>query len=141
MRTWAQPLFFKDKAFQTLEAVSDTLQGVIQRLERELIKSIVNRQWPRMLFENRQGSGFHPPFQQAQNLDKQLMNEYCVCFTLIPQSFSFIQSENQKANYLQTAQNPALRLCIRLTKSVIKPYLKLANNTDEISNRFTVRRR
>ena len=37
---------FKNKAFRTLE---DAIQG----LEKEMIKSIVNRRWIRMLFENR----------------------------------------------------------------------------------------
>ncbi|WP_057526586.1 transposase, partial [Streptococcus pneumoniae] len=44
---------FKNKAFQTLEDVMNQLQDVIQGLEKELIKSIVNRIWNRMLFENR----------------------------------------------------------------------------------------
>ncbi|CIQ64708.1 transposase family protein [Streptococcus pneumoniae] len=37
---------FKNKAFRTLE-------DVIQGLEKEVIKSIVNRRWTRMLFESR----------------------------------------------------------------------------------------
>ena len=37
---------FKNKAFRTLE-------DVIQALEKEVIKSIVNRRWTRMLFESR----------------------------------------------------------------------------------------
>ncbi|HHA9887629.1 TPA: transposase, partial [Streptococcus pneumoniae] len=44
---------FKNKAFQTLEDVMNQLQDVIQGLEKEVIKSIVNRRWIRMLFENR----------------------------------------------------------------------------------------
>ena len=44
---------FKKKAFQTLEAVIDKLQEVIQGLEKEVIKSIVNRRWIKMLFESR----------------------------------------------------------------------------------------
>lgn len=36
----------KNKAFRTLE---DAIQG----MEKEMIKSIVNRRWTRMLFENR----------------------------------------------------------------------------------------
>ncbi|MBT1061455.1 IS630 family transposase, partial [Streptococcus pneumoniae] len=44
---------FKNKAFQTLEDVMNQLQDVIQGLEKEVIKSIVNRRWTRMLFENR----------------------------------------------------------------------------------------
>ncbi|WP_057515807.1 transposase, partial [Streptococcus pneumoniae] len=44
---------FKNKAFQTLEDVMNQLQDVIQGLEKEVIKSIVNRRWNRMLFENR----------------------------------------------------------------------------------------
>ena len=44
---------FKNKAFQTLEAVIDKLQEVIQGLEKEVIKSIVNRRWIKMLFESR----------------------------------------------------------------------------------------
>ena len=44
---------FKNKAFQTLEAVIDKLQEVIQGLEKEVIKSSVNRRWIKMLFESR----------------------------------------------------------------------------------------
>ncbi len=44
---------FKKKAFQTLEAVIDKLQEVIQGLDKEVIKSIVNRRWIKMLFESR----------------------------------------------------------------------------------------
>ncbi|HHA7890566.1 transposase, partial [Streptococcus pneumoniae] len=44
---------FKNKTFQTLEDVMNQLQDVIQGLEKEVIKSIVNRRWTRMLFENR----------------------------------------------------------------------------------------
>ncbi|HET2587553.1 TPA: IS630 family transposase, partial [Streptococcus pneumoniae] len=44
---------FKNKAFQTLEDVMNQLQDVIQGLEKEVIKSIVNRRWTRMLFESR----------------------------------------------------------------------------------------
>ena len=44
---------FNNKAFQTLEDVMNQLQDVIQGLEKEVIKSIVNRRWTRMLFENR----------------------------------------------------------------------------------------
>ena len=44
---------FKNKAFRTLEDVMNQLQDVIQGLEKEVIKSIVNRRWTRMLFENR----------------------------------------------------------------------------------------
>ncbi|WP_049478561.1 transposase, partial [Streptococcus pneumoniae] len=40
---------FKNKAFQTLEDVMNQLQDVIQGLEKEVIKSIVNRRWTRML--------------------------------------------------------------------------------------------
>ncbi|CEW51694.1 transposase [Streptococcus pneumoniae] len=36
-----------------LEDVINQLQDVIQGLEKEVIKSIVNRRWTRMLFENR----------------------------------------------------------------------------------------
>ena len=36
-----------------LEDVMNQLQDVIQGLEKEVIKSIVNRRWNRMLFENR----------------------------------------------------------------------------------------
>ncbi|HEW0402720.1 TPA: IS630 family transposase, partial [Streptococcus pneumoniae] len=36
-----------------LEDVMNQLQDVIQRLEKEVIKSIVNRRWTRMLCENR----------------------------------------------------------------------------------------
>ncbi|CAG5679515.1 transposase family protein [Streptococcus pneumoniae] len=36
-----------------LEDVMNKLQDVIQGLEKEVIKSIVNRRWTRMLFENR----------------------------------------------------------------------------------------
>jgi transposase, ISSpnII len=43
---------FKNKAFQTLEAVIDKLQEVIQGLEKSVLKSTVNRQWARLLFEN-----------------------------------------------------------------------------------------
>ncbi|WP_054369151.1 transposase, partial [Streptococcus pneumoniae] len=39
---------FKNKAFQTLEDVMNQLQDVIQGLEKEVIKSIVNRRWTRM---------------------------------------------------------------------------------------------
>ena len=44
---------FKNKTFPTLEAVIDKLQEVIQGLEKEVIKSIVNRRWIKMLFESR----------------------------------------------------------------------------------------
>ncbi|CIZ24701.1 transposase family protein [Streptococcus pneumoniae] len=44
---------FKNKAFQILEDVMNQLQDVIQGLEKEVIKSIVNRRWTRMLCENR----------------------------------------------------------------------------------------
>ncbi|VNP39248.1 transposase family protein [Streptococcus pneumoniae] len=44
---------FKNKAFQTLEDVMNQLQDIIQGLEKEVIKSIVNRRWTRMLFESR----------------------------------------------------------------------------------------
>ena len=44
---------FKNKDFQTLEAVIDKLQEVIQGLEKEVIKSSVNRRWIKMLFESR----------------------------------------------------------------------------------------
>ncbi|COS65609.1 IS3-Spn1 transposase [Streptococcus pneumoniae] len=37
---------YRNKAFRTLE-------DVIQGLEKEVIKSIVNRRWTRMLFESR----------------------------------------------------------------------------------------
>ncbi|HET1057921.1 TPA: IS630 family transposase, partial [Streptococcus pneumoniae] len=37
----------------TLEDVMNQLQDIIQELEKEVIKSIVNRRWIRMLFENR----------------------------------------------------------------------------------------
>ena len=42
---------FKNKAFQTLEAVIDNLQKVIQGLEKSVLKSTVSRQWTRLLFE------------------------------------------------------------------------------------------
>ncbi|WP_054375183.1 transposase, partial [Streptococcus pneumoniae] len=42
---------FKNKAFQILEDVMNQLQDVIQGLEKEVIKSIVNRRWTRMLCE------------------------------------------------------------------------------------------
>lgn len=42
----------KNKAFQTLEAVIDKLQEVIQGLEKSILKSTVSRQWTRLLFEN-----------------------------------------------------------------------------------------
>ncbi|TMR85779.1 IS630 family transposase, partial [Streptococcus pseudopneumoniae] len=41
-----------NKAFQTLEAVIDKLQEVIQGLEKSVLKSTVSRQWTRLLFEN-----------------------------------------------------------------------------------------
>ncbi|COB24038.1 transposase family protein [Streptococcus pneumoniae] len=44
---------FKNKAFRTLEDVMNQLQDVIQGLEKEVIKSIGNRRWNRMLFESR----------------------------------------------------------------------------------------
>ncbi|HEV9743074.1 TPA: IS630 family transposase, partial [Streptococcus pneumoniae] len=44
---------FKNKAFRILEDVMNQLQDVIQGLEKEVIKSIVNRRWTRMLFESR----------------------------------------------------------------------------------------
>ena len=44
---------FKNKAFRTLEDVMNQLQDVIQGLEKEVIKSIVNRRWIKILFENR----------------------------------------------------------------------------------------
>ncbi|MDG7388520.1 IS630 family transposase [Streptococcus pneumoniae] len=44
---------FKNKAFRTLEDVMNQLQDIIQGLEKEVIKSIVNRKWTRMLFESR----------------------------------------------------------------------------------------
>lgn len=43
---------FKNKTFQTLEAVIDKLQEVIQGLEKSVLKSTVSRQWTRLLFEN-----------------------------------------------------------------------------------------
>ena len=43
---------FKNKAFQTLEAVIDKLQEVIQGLEKSVLKSTVSRQWTKLLFEN-----------------------------------------------------------------------------------------
>ena len=43
---------FKNKAFQTLEAIIDKLQEVIQGLEKGVLKSTVSRQWTRLLFEN-----------------------------------------------------------------------------------------
>ena len=43
---------FKNKACQTLEAVIDKLQEVIQGLEKSVLKSTVSRQWTRLLFEN-----------------------------------------------------------------------------------------
>ncbi len=36
---------FKNKDFQTLEAVIDKLQEVIQGLEKSVLKSTVSRQW------------------------------------------------------------------------------------------------
>lgn len=42
---------FKNKAFETLEAVIDKLQEVIQGLSWETLKSIVKRQWTDPLFE------------------------------------------------------------------------------------------
>ncbi|MEE5840198.1 IS630 family transposase, partial [Streptococcus pneumoniae] len=39
--------------FQILEDVMNQLQDVIQGLEKEVIKFIVNRRWTRMLCENR----------------------------------------------------------------------------------------
>ena len=42
----------KNKAFQTLEAIIDKLQEVIQGLEKSVLKSTVSRQWTRLLFEN-----------------------------------------------------------------------------------------
>lgn len=42
---------FKNKAFQTLEAVIDNLQKVIQGLEKSVLKSTVSRQWTRLFFE------------------------------------------------------------------------------------------
>ncbi|CIS23633.1 transposase family protein [Streptococcus pneumoniae] len=36
---------FKNKAFRTLEDVMNQLQDVIQGLEKEVIKSIVNQRW------------------------------------------------------------------------------------------------
>ncbi|EDK67391.1 Transposase [Streptococcus pneumoniae SP18-BS74] len=44
---------FKNKAFRILEDVMNQLQDVIQGLEKEVIKPIVNRRWTRMLFESR----------------------------------------------------------------------------------------
>ncbi|WP_153279079.1 IS630 family transposase [Streptococcus pneumoniae] len=44
---------FKNKTFRTLEDVMNQLQDVIQGLEKEVIKSIVNQRWTRMLFESR----------------------------------------------------------------------------------------
>ena len=41
---------FKNKAFQTLEAVIDKLQEVILGLEKSVLKSTVSRQWTRLLF-------------------------------------------------------------------------------------------
>lgn len=43
---------FKNKAFQTLEAVIDKLQEVIQGLEKSVLKSTACRQWARLVFEN-----------------------------------------------------------------------------------------
>lgn len=42
----------KNKAFQTLEAIIDKLQEVIQGPEKSVLKSTVSRQWTRLLFEN-----------------------------------------------------------------------------------------
>lgn len=42
----------KNKASQTLEAIIDKLQEVIQGLEKSVLKSTVSRQWTRLLFEN-----------------------------------------------------------------------------------------
>ena len=43
---------FKNKAFQTLEAVIDKLQEVIQGLEKSILTSTVSRQSIRLLFES-----------------------------------------------------------------------------------------
>lgn len=43
---------FKNKSFQTLEAVIGKLQEVIQGLEKSILKSTVSRQWIRLLFKN-----------------------------------------------------------------------------------------
>ena len=43
---------FKNKAFQTLEAVIDKLQEVIQGLGKSVLRPTVSRQWTRLLFEN-----------------------------------------------------------------------------------------
>ncbi|MDU4516193.1 MAG: transposase, partial [Streptococcus mitis] len=43
---------FKNKSFQTLEAVIGKLQEVIQGLEKSVLKSTVSRQWTRLLFKN-----------------------------------------------------------------------------------------
>ncbi|ODO28112.1 hypothetical protein A4367_07500 [Streptococcus pneumoniae] len=44
---------FKNKACQSLENVMNQRQDDIQGLEKDVIKSIVNRRWTRMLFESR----------------------------------------------------------------------------------------
>ncbi|CNZ27658.1 transposase family protein [Streptococcus pneumoniae] len=44
---------FKNKAFRIKNKAFRTLEDVIQGLEKEVIKSIVNRRWTRMLFESR----------------------------------------------------------------------------------------
>ena len=43
---------FKNKAFQTLEAVIDKLQEVIQGQEKSILTSTVSRQSIRLLFES-----------------------------------------------------------------------------------------
>ena len=42
---------FKNKAFQTLEAVIDKLQEVIQGLEKSVLKSTVSRQWNSFFYQ------------------------------------------------------------------------------------------
>ncbi len=53
-----------------LEDIMNQLQDVIQGLEKEVIKSIVNRRWTRMLFENRWVLDYEAELEDAEILGK-----------------------------------------------------------------------
>ena len=63
-----------------------------------------------------------------------------VCVSHLSLNLSLYTKRKSKSKLSTDRSKPCFEV-IRLTKSVIKPYLKLVNNTDEISNRFTARRR
>ena len=63
-----------------------------------------------------------------------------VCVSHLSLNLSLYTKRKSKSKLSTDRSKPCFEV-IRLTKSVIKPYLKLVNNTDEISNKFTARRR